>query len=223
MPKHVNFGLAVDMERSGQRILIVPNIKAADEFDFSGFWNATRSSSTRSGPTRSSLRTTAGTTMTLTNPGTVGTTQSVPRLVKDQGLIVGTGAISYPGEFEASDPKMIARIGVAKLITVTSTYDHRVIQGAESGQFLALIHDLLQGANRFYDEIFASLKIPYEPVRWSRDFAAFDDCRRDTREAKPRDPAHQHVPSARAPARRTQSDRLGGAASPGARPQPLRT
>ena len=175
VPKHVNFGLAVDMERGGQRLLIVPNIKTADELDFSGFWNAYEDLIHKVKTNSLKPDDYAGTTMTLTNPGTVGTTQSVPRLVKGQGLIVGTGAISYPGEFEASDPKMIARMGVAKLITVTSTYDHRVIQGAESGQFLALIHDLLQGANRFYDEIFASLQIPYEPVRWSRDFAAFDD------------------------------------------------
>ena len=143
VPKHVNFGLAVDMERSGQRILIVPNIKASDEFDFSGFWNAYEDLIHKVRTNALKPEDYAGTTMTLTNPGTVGTTQSVPRLVKGQGLIVGTGAISYPGEFEASDPKMIARMGVAKLITVTSTYDHRVIQGAESGQFLALIHDLL--------------------------------------------------------------------------------
>jgi len=175
VPKHVNFGLAVDMERGGQRILIVPNIKAADELDFSGFWNAYEDLIHKVKTNALKPDDYSGTTMTLTNPGTVGTTQSVPRLVKGQGLIVGTGAISYPGEFEASDPKMIARMGVAKVITVTSTYDHRVIQGAESGQFLSLLHDLLQGANRFYDEIFASLKIPYEPVRWSRDFAAFDD------------------------------------------------
>ncbi|MGH2749795.1 MAG: multifunctional oxoglutarate decarboxylase/oxoglutarate dehydrogenase thiamine pyrophosphate-binding subunit/dihydrolipoyllysine-residue succinyltransferase subunit [Actinomycetota bacterium] len=175
VPKHVNFGLAVDLERSGQRILIVPNIKEADELDFAGFWNAYENLIHKVKTNSLAPDDYSGTTITLTNPGTVGTTQSVPRLVKGQGLIVGTGAITYPGEFEASDPKMIARMGVAKVITVTSTYDHRVIQGAESGQFLALVHDLLQGTNRFYDELFASLKIPYEPVRWSRDFAAFDD------------------------------------------------
>jgi multifunctional 2-oxoglutarate metabolism enzyme len=175
LPKHVNFGLAVDLERGGERILIVPNIKEADELDFSGFWNAYEALIHKVKTNSLKADDYSGTTITLTNPGTVGTTQSVPRLVKGQGLIVGTGAITYPGEFEASDPKMIARMGLAKLITVTSTYDHRVIQGAESGQFLALLHDLLQGGNRFYDELFASLKIPYEPVRWSRDSAAFDD------------------------------------------------
>jgi multifunctional 2-oxoglutarate metabolism enzyme len=175
VPKHVNFGLAVDLERSGDRLLIVPNIKEADELDFSGFWNAYEALIHKVKTNSLKPDDYSGTTITLTNPGTVGTTQSVPRLVKGQGLIVGTGAITYPGEFEASDPKMIARMGLAKLITVTSTYDHRVIQGAESGQFLALLHDLLQGNHRFYDELFASLQIPYEPVRWSRDSAALDD------------------------------------------------
>ncbi|MGH2790409.1 MAG: multifunctional oxoglutarate decarboxylase/oxoglutarate dehydrogenase thiamine pyrophosphate-binding subunit/dihydrolipoyllysine-residue succinyltransferase subunit, partial [Actinomycetota bacterium] len=175
VPKHVNFGLAVDLERGGQRVLIVPNIKEADELDFAGFWNGYEELIHKVKTNTLSPDDYSGTTITLTNPGTVGTTQSVPRLVKGQGLIVGTGAITYPSEYEASDPKMLARVGVSKLITVTSTYDHRVIQGAESGQFLAMLHDLLQGANRFYDELFASLQIPYEPVRWSRDFAAFED------------------------------------------------
>ncbi|MGH2736429.1 MAG: 2-oxo acid dehydrogenase subunit E2, partial [Actinomycetota bacterium] len=167
--KHVNFGLAVDLERGGERILIVPNIKEADDLDFSGFWGAYEELIRKVKSNKRTLDDYTATTVSLTNPGTVGTTQSVPRLVKGQGLIVGVGAISYPSEFEASDPRMLARVGVSKLITVTSTYDHRVIQGAESGQFLAHLHDLLQGGDRFYDEIFASLKIPYQPVRWSRD------------------------------------------------------
>ena len=110
----------------------------------------------------------AGTTVTLTNPGTVGTRLSVPRLMPKQGLIVGTGAIGYPPEYEASDPRTLASLGVSKVITITTTYDHRVIQGAESGQFLAYVHELLLGADRFYDEIFASMRVPYEPVRWSQ-------------------------------------------------------
>ncbi|MGH2735100.1 MAG: multifunctional oxoglutarate decarboxylase/oxoglutarate dehydrogenase thiamine pyrophosphate-binding subunit/dihydrolipoyllysine-residue succinyltransferase subunit [Actinomycetota bacterium] len=173
--KHVNFGLAVDVERGGERILIVPNIKEADDLDFSGFWGAYEELIRKVKSNKLTLDDYTATTVSLTNPGTVGTTQSVPRLVKGQGLIVGVGAISYPSEFEASDPRMLARVGVSKLITVTSTYDHRVIQGAESGQFLAHLHNLLQGGDRFYDEIFASLKIPYQPVRWSRDYTAVDD------------------------------------------------
>ena len=173
--KRVNFGLAVDVERGGSRILIVPNIKEADELDFAGFWSAYEDLIRRVKTNELKPEDYAGTTMTLTNPGTVGTTQSVPRLVQGQGLIVGTGAIAYPTEYEAADPKMLARMGVSKVITITSTYDHRVIQGAESGQFLAHVHDLLQGGERFYDEIFASLRIPYQPVRWSRDYAPFED------------------------------------------------
>jgi multifunctional 2-oxoglutarate metabolism enzyme len=174
-PKHVSFGLAVDIERAESRILIVPNIKEADGLDFAGFWSAYENLIRRIKTNELKPEDYAGTTMTLTNPGTVGTTQSVPRLVKGQGLIVGTGAIAYPTEYEAADPKMLARMGVSKLITVTSTYDHRVIQGAESGQFLATVHDLLEGSERFYDEIFASLRIPYQPVRWSRDYAPYED------------------------------------------------
>jgi multifunctional 2-oxoglutarate metabolism enzyme len=179
--KHVNFGLAVDVERSGGRTLIVPNIKNADELDFDGFFNAYEQLIRKVKSNSLTLEDFADTTVTLTNPGTVGTTLSVPRLLKGQGLIVGVGSIGMPTEFEASDPKALARVGVSKVITITSTYDHRVIQGAESGEFLGKIHELLLGGDRFYDELFASLRIPYEPVRWSRDHAPTDgeDTERD--------------------------------------------
>ncbi|MDQ4094846.1 MAG: multifunctional oxoglutarate decarboxylase/oxoglutarate dehydrogenase thiamine pyrophosphate-binding subunit/dihydrolipoyllysine-residue succinyltransferase subunit, partial [Actinomycetota bacterium] len=172
--KHVNFGLAVDVERGGGRILLVPNIKKADQLDFAGFFQAYEDLIRRVRANDLKLEDFADTTVTLTNPGTVGTSQSVPRLMPGQGLIVGTGAITHPTEYEAADPKVLAQLGVSKVMTITSTYDHRVIQGAESGQFLSLIHDLLLGSDRFYDEIFSSLKIPYEPARWSRDRAADD-------------------------------------------------
>ncbi|HEX2240204.1 MAG TPA: multifunctional oxoglutarate decarboxylase/oxoglutarate dehydrogenase thiamine pyrophosphate-binding subunit/dihydrolipoyllysine-residue succinyltransferase subunit [Actinomycetota bacterium] len=174
--KHVNFGLAVDIERSdGTRTLLVPNIKQADELDFSDFWAAYEDLIRRVRANELSPEDFAGTTVTLTNPGTVGTRMSVPRLMPNQGLIVGSGAIDYPPEYEAADPRALARLGVSKVLTITSTYDHRVIQGAESGQFLAQVHELLLGGERFYDEVFASLGIPYAPVRWSRDTALIDD------------------------------------------------
>jgi multifunctional 2-oxoglutarate metabolism enzyme len=173
--KHVNFGLAVDIERSGTRTLLVPNIKHADELDFAGFWSSYEELIRRIRANKLEVDDFKDTTVTLTNPGTVGTNQSVPRLMQGQGLIVGTGAITYPPEYEAADPRVIAQLGVSKVITITSTYDHRVIQGAESGQFLSEVHDLLLGSDRFYDELFASLRIPYEPARWSRDSAPADD------------------------------------------------
>ncbi|MFN2490393.1 MAG: multifunctional oxoglutarate decarboxylase/oxoglutarate dehydrogenase thiamine pyrophosphate-binding subunit/dihydrolipoyllysine-residue succinyltransferase subunit [Actinomycetota bacterium] len=173
--KHVNFGLAVDVERAGSRTLIVPNIKRANDFDFAGFWSAYETLIRKVRANELKIEDFAGTTMTLTNPGTVGTSQSVPRLMQGQGVIVGTGAITYPPEYEAADPRTIAQLAVSKVMTITSTYDHRVIQGAESGQFLNEIHELLLGVDRFYDELFASLRVPYEPVRWSRDKAPRQD------------------------------------------------
>ncbi|MEA2435252.1 MAG: multifunctional 2-oxoglutarate metabolism enzyme [Actinomycetota bacterium] len=170
--KRVNLGLAVDVEKSdGSRVLVVPNIKNADELDFAGFFTAYEEIIRKVRSNELSPEDFAGTTVTLTNPGTVGTRMSVPRLMPQQGLIVGTGAIAYPPEYEASDPRTLANLGVSKVLTITSTYDHRVIQGAESGQFLAYVHELLLGADRFYDEIFASMRVPYEPARWSRDRA----------------------------------------------------
>ena len=172
--KHVNFGLAVDVERKDGRVLLVPNIKEADSLDFSSFWGAYEDLIRKVKTNKLTPDDFAGTTISLTNPGTVGTHASVPRLMQGQGLIVGVGAITYPTQLEASDPAMLARLGISKIVTVTSTYDHRVIQGAESGQFLASLHDLLLGEERFYDEIFASLRIPYEPVRRSRDTSPYE-------------------------------------------------
>src|SRR5207237_2091915 len=103
-----------------------------------------------------------GATVSLTNPGSIGTVHSVPRLMPGQGVIVGVGAIDYPAEYQAADPAMLAKLGVSKVITITSTYDHRIIQGAESGLFLKHVHDLLLGEEGFYDDVFQAMQLPYE-------------------------------------------------------------
>jgi len=109
---------------------------------------------------------TGGPTVTLTNPGTIGTVHSVPRLMPGQGFIVGVGSIGYPAEFQGADPAALAELAVSKVTTLTNTYDHRIITGAESGEFLRRIHRLLLGDDGFYDDVFASLAVPYEPARW---------------------------------------------------------
>ena len=169
-PDHFNLGLAVDVERKdGSRTLLVPNIKEADTLSFAGFFHAYEDVIRKIKRNELSTELFADTTATLTNPGTVGTVGSVPRLMTGQSVIVGVGAIDYPAEYKAADPRTLAEIGVGKVITITSTYDHRVIQGAESGMFLRIIDELLLGEHKFYDEIFDSLRIPYEPVRWRGD------------------------------------------------------
>src|SRR5205814_907706 len=112
-----------------------------------------------------------GTTISLTNPGTIGTVASVPRLMPTQGTIIATGQIDYSAEYSAADPSVLADLGISKVMTMTSTYDHRIIQGAESGAFLARVHELLLGSDDFYDAIYRDLRIPYEPVRWAHDRA----------------------------------------------------
>jgi multifunctional 2-oxoglutarate metabolism enzyme len=167
---HVNFGLAIDIERSsGERVLLVPNIKAADEMDFKAFWMSYEDLVGRARNNKLSPDDFAATTASLTNPGTIGTVQSVPRLMPGQGLIVGVGAIAYPPQYEAADPRYLARHGIGRTITLTSTYDHRVIQGAQSGELLRRIHQLLLGEDEFYDRIFDALDIPYTPARWAVD------------------------------------------------------
>jgi 2-oxoglutarate dehydrogenase E1 component len=112
-----------------------------------------------------------GTTISLTNPGTVGTVASVPRLVPGQGAIIAVGAIDYPAEYQGASPELLATLGVSKVMAISCTYDHRIIQGAESGMFLGRLQELLQGADGFYDEIFAHLRMPHQPVRWEPDHA----------------------------------------------------
>src|SRR5205807_1570625 len=169
-PDSINLGLAVDVERpDGSRTLLVPNIKAANELDFAGFWAAYEDVIRKVRANQLTPDDFAGTTVSLTNPGTIGTQLSVPRLMPGQGLIVATGRVDFPSEYQGADPAALAQLGVGKVVGVTSTYDHRVIQGAESGEFLAKVEELMLGGDGFYEAIFASLHIPYEPVRWSSD------------------------------------------------------
>ena len=168
--EHVVLGIAVDVQRKdGTRTLLVPNVKDADTLDFAAFWQDYEDKIRKIRENALSPDDFAGTTITLTNPGTVGTVQSVPRLMAGQAAIVGVGAIDYPAEYQGSDPEELAEVGVGKVVTLTSTYDHRVIQGAESGEFLGLVHRLLLGEDGFYDDVFAAMHVPYEPVRWHTD------------------------------------------------------
>ncbi len=172
-PEHVNLGLAIDVQKpDGSRTLLVPSIKGADTMDFAGFWSAYEDVVRRARANKLTADDFAGTTISLTNPGTIGTVHSVPRLMAGQGTIIGVGAMEYPAEYQGAAPETLARLAVSKIMTLTSTYDHRIIQGAQSGDFLRRIHNLLLGEEGFYDEVFRSLRIPYEPIRWVRDISA---------------------------------------------------
>jgi multifunctional 2-oxoglutarate metabolism enzyme len=171
MPHHVNLGLAIDLKaKDGSRQLLVPNIKAADEMDFRQFWTAYEDLIRKARNGKLTVADFQGTTISLTNPGTIGTEHSVPRLMPGQGCIIGVGAMEYPAAYQGASEETMARLAISKTVTLTSTYDHRVIQGAQSGDFLKQVHQLLLGENGFYDVLFASLRIPYEPVRWVKDF-----------------------------------------------------
>lgn len=174
-PANINFGLAIDIPKAdGTRALLVPNIKKAQRLNFAEYLNAYEDLVKRARDNKLTAEDFAGTTASLTNPGGIGTVHSVPRLTKGQGCIVGAGALDYPAEFQGMSEDHLAKLGVSKVITLTSTYDHRVIQGAGSGEFLKKIHELLLGERGFYDEIFADLRIPYEPIRWATDFEQTD-------------------------------------------------
>ena len=172
-PAHVNLGLAIDLPKpDGSRQLLVPSIKAAESMTFAQFW-ATYEDLVRKARTgKLTVEDFAGTTATLTNPGGIGTVHSIPRLMQNQGLIVGVGALDYPAEWQGASPESLARNAISKTLTLTSTYDHRVIQGAQSGEFLRRVHQLLIGEDDFYDQVFADVRIPYVPIRWSQDISA---------------------------------------------------
>ncbi|MBF4561730.1 multifunctional oxoglutarate decarboxylase/oxoglutarate dehydrogenase thiamine pyrophosphate-binding subunit/dihydrolipoyllysine-residue succinyltransferase subunit [Microbacterium sp. VKM Ac-2870] len=169
-PAHINLGIAIDLPKpDGTRALMVPSIKQAESLTFSEYLTAYEDLVKRARGNKLTAADFQGTTISLTNPGGIGTVHSVPRLMKGQGCIVGAGALEYPAEFQGSSEKTLVELGIGKTITLTSTYDHRVIQGAGSGEFLKIVHEMLTGQRGFYESIFAALRIPYAPIHWAGD------------------------------------------------------
>ena len=140
-PANINFGLAIDIPKpDGSRALLVPNIKRAQRLNFAEYLTAYEELVAKARTNTLTAADFQGTTISLTNPGGIGTVHSVPRLTKNQGCIVGAGALDYPAEFQGMSDSHLAKLGISKVITLTSTYDHRVIQGDGSGEFLKIVH-----------------------------------------------------------------------------------
>ncbi|MDN6439356.1 MAG: 2-oxo acid dehydrogenase subunit E2, partial [Corynebacterium nuruki] len=168
-PEHINLGLAIDLvSKKGTRNLVVAAIRNCESLTFDGFVDAYEDIVTRARHGKLTMDDFSGVTIQLTNPGGIGTRHSVPRLTRGQGTILGVGAMDYPAEFAGASEDRLAELGVGKLVTMTSTYDHRIIQGAESGEFLRDISRSLI-SDEFWDEIFRAMVVPYAPVRWSQD------------------------------------------------------
>lgn len=168
--KQLNVGLAIDVvAKDGTRLLVIPNIKNVQEMKFDNYIEEFTKLIEKARSNHLEYSDFLDATVTLTNPGMIGTTSSNPMLFKGQGIIVSVGSIDYPTEFQAVRPEVLTTLAVSKVVNVTNTYDHRIIQGAESAEFLAYINRLLLGEEQFYDQIFFSLKIPFEPIKWSRD------------------------------------------------------
>ncbi|MCI9858987.1 multifunctional oxoglutarate decarboxylase/oxoglutarate dehydrogenase thiamine pyrophosphate-binding subunit/dihydrolipoyllysine-residue succinyltransferase subunit [Microbacterium proteolyticum] len=171
-PAHVNLGIAIDMPKpDGSRALLVPSVKRADTLTFGEFLASYEDLVRRARGNKLTPGDFQGTTVSLTNPGGIGTVHSVPRLMRGQGAIIGAGALDYPAEFQGASEKTLNELAIGKTITLTSTYDHRVIQGAGSGEFLKKVHELLIGQRGFYDDIFSALRIPYAPIHWAADIS----------------------------------------------------
>jgi len=166
----VNLGVAIDIQKKdGTRTLLVPNVKGANALTFSQFLRAYDDVVKRARDGKLGLPDFQDTSISLTNPGTIGTVASTPRLMAGQSVIIATGAIEYPAEYHAMMPEALSQLGISKTLTISSTYDHRIIQGAESGAFLAHVHELLVGKHDFYEGIFHDLGIAYQPMRWAVD------------------------------------------------------
>ncbi|WP_433545707.1 multifunctional oxoglutarate decarboxylase/oxoglutarate dehydrogenase thiamine pyrophosphate-binding subunit/dihydrolipoyllysine-residue succinyltransferase subunit [Streptomyces sp. CA-294286] len=175
-PEHINFGLAIDLVKpNGDRQLVVAGIKKAETLDFFEFWQAYEDIVRRARDNKLTMDDFTGVTVSLTNPGGLGTVHSVPRLMPGQSVIMGVGSMDYPAEFQGTSQDTLNKLGISKVMTLTSTYDHRVIQGAASGEFLRIVANLLLGENGFYDDVFKALRIPYEPVRWLKDIDTSHD------------------------------------------------
>jgi 2-oxoglutarate dehydrogenase E1 component len=171
-PAHINLGIAIDLPKpDGTRALLVPGIKRAESLGFGDFLAAYEDVVKRARANKLTAADFQGNTISLTNPGGIGTVHSVPRLMRGQACIIGAGALEYPAEFQGASTKTLTELGIGKTITLTSTYDHRVIQGAGSGEFLAKVHELLIGQRHFYEDIFAALRIPYDPIHWAADIS----------------------------------------------------
>jgi 2-oxoglutarate dehydrogenase E1 component len=169
-PAHINLGLAIDIPKpDGTRALLVPGIKKTEAMTFDQFVAAYEDVVKRARANKLTADDFSGNTISLTNPGGIGTEHSVPRLMKGAGSIIGAGALEYPAQFQGSSPKTLVELGIGKTITLTSTYDHRVIQGAGSGEFLKIVHSLLIGEESFYEGVFSALRIPYAPIHWNPD------------------------------------------------------
>ncbi|MDQ2872083.1 MAG: multifunctional oxoglutarate decarboxylase/oxoglutarate dehydrogenase thiamine pyrophosphate-binding subunit/dihydrolipoyllysine-residue succinyltransferase subunit, partial [Candidatus Eremiobacteraeota bacterium] len=161
----IHLGLAVDSQRKdGSRFLVVPVIKNAGSLDFASFHAKYEELVAKARDNKLVADDLQGASLTLTNPGGIGTVASIPRLMAGQGAILAAGAIGYPAGFAALDEKSIKALGIGKIMQMTSTYDHRVIQGAQSGEYLKRVDELLQGNDGFYDAVFAQLGLQADPV-----------------------------------------------------------
>jgi 2-oxoglutarate dehydrogenase E1 component len=168
--KQINLGIAVDTASpGGSRSLVVPNIKNCGEMTFEEFFARFEELIQHARKAKLAVEDFEGTTISITNPGTVGTVGSVPRLMPGQGCIIASGAIDYPAEYRGANPELLAALGLGKVMMLTCTYDHRIIQGAESGTFLGKLQDLLLGGSEFYETIFQALRVPAQPLHWESD------------------------------------------------------
>src|SRR5699024_4897353 len=172
-PAAVNFGLAIDLAKpDGTRQLLVPSIKNAQAMNFYEFWREYEDIVKRARANKLTLDDFMGTTSTLTNPGTIGTVHSVPRLMEGQRTIIGARAMDYPAEVQGASTDTIATRRTSQVLSRTTTDNQLIIQDAPSGEYMRITYNKLLGKDSFYVRIFAALRVPNNTVRWVEDFSS---------------------------------------------------
>jgi pyruvate dehydrogenase E2 component (dihydrolipoamide acetyltransferase) len=132
--RDINLGIAVALDAG----LIVPVIKNADERNMLGISRAIQDLSGRARSKQLKPEEVQGGTFTITNPGIFGALWGLPIISQPQVAILGVGSV---------DKRVVVvddMIAIRPMCYLTLGYDHRLIDGADAGRFLAALKDRLQ-------------------------------------------------------------------------------
>lgn len=132
--RDINLGIAVALEQG----LIVPVIKNADEKNLLGISRAVQDLAARARSKKLNPDDVQGGTFTITNPGIFGALFGLPIISQPQVAILGVGSIEK--RVVVIDDMMAIR----PMCYLTLGYDHRLIDGADAGRFLARLKERLQ-------------------------------------------------------------------------------
>jgi len=132
--KDLNLGIAVALDQG----LLVPVIRNADEKNLLGLSRAIDDLATRARSKKLNPDEVQGGTFTITNPGIFGALYGLPLISQPQVAILGVGAI------EKRVVVVDDAIAIHPTCHLSLGYDHRLIDGADAGRFLAYLKDRIE-------------------------------------------------------------------------------